>query len=223
MSTHVAWGSIELLHNVVRNAYPPPRARPAVPGRALPGQGQAPRLELRRPGPPTAVRPEPDLDARRPRPTTRASPPGSTTHAALLRLARRAAVVVFGEWCGPGVEKGMAISQVSVEAVRRVRRPGRRARSVRARRDRALVSAARRPADLHVLPWEADVHRIDYGSREPLDASPRRSTCAWTPSSARTRGSSTTFGISGLGEGLVFYPVTVDGAPAKADPESLAP
>src|ERR1051325_11764185 len=81
-----------------------------------------------------------------------------------------AGLIVFGEWCGPGIEKGMAISQAktklfAVFAVRRgdgtiVHDPD---------EIRALVPAANAPGGLTVLPWEGAPITIAFGDRARLE------------------------------------------------------
>jgi hypothetical protein len=126
---------------------------------------------------------------------------------------------VFGEWCGPGVEKGMAISQAASKlfAVFAVRDGERVVYEPDALQEPCCREGA--PEDLHVLPWEGDEIAIDYGSprargvaaalNERVDAVERED--PWVKR---------TFGISGLGEGLVFYPVAVDDAARGSTPRA---
>src|SRR5262249_5310787 len=122
-------------------------------------------------------------------------------------------MVVFGEWCGPGVEKGMAISQAKTKlfvvfAVRRddgtnVYEPEQR---------RALLPAVHAPAELHVLPWEGAPITIAFGDRARLDEVAAELNARVAVVEREDPWVKGALGISGLGEGLVFYPVSVDGA-----------
>ncbi|HMF39638.1 MAG TPA: RNA ligase family protein [Polyangia bacterium] len=126
---------------------------------------------------------------------------------------RASGMVVFGEWCGPGVEKGMAISQAKTKlfvvfAVRRddgtiVHQP---------EQIRALLPAANAPAELHVLPWEGSPITIAFGDRARLEEIAAKLNARVAVVEREDPWAKSALGISGLGEGLVFYPVSVDGA-----------
>jgi len=130
---------------------------------------------------------------------------------------------VFGEWCGPGIEKGMAISQArtklfAVFAVRRddgiiIHEP---------EQIRALLPAASAPEQLHVLPWEGDPITIKFGDRTDLERAASVLNTRVAEVEREDPWVKRALGISGLGEGLVFYPVSVDGAaPASERLEQL--
>lgn len=221
MPTHLSWGSIELLHNAVRTLT------------FLNEQGQPfpvvrYRAKVKLHGSNCAVQVSDEgvfAQSRTAMLTPEADYKGFAawvrSHAGYFSTLQPG-IAVFGEWCGPGVEKGMAISQAQgkVFAVFAVRVGE---RIVFAPDEvRALVPAAGAPADLHVLPWEGDAVTVDYGSRAQLDrvaAAVNERVSAVEREDPWVRA---VFGISGLGEGLVFYPVDVDGRPPKADAESLA-
>src|SRR5207253_105048 len=78
-----------------------------------------------------------------------------------------AGLVVFGEWCGPGVEKGTAISKAPTKrfCVFAIRD------GERMLHDPAAIEAVLgdRPDDVHVLPWEGAPIVIDFASREALE------------------------------------------------------
>ena len=130
--------------------------------------------------------------------------------------------MVFGEWCGPGVEKGMAISEAAgkVFAVFAVREGERVIYEPALLRDLVLGEGA--PQDLFVLPWEGDEIVVDYGSPALLEAVATALSGRVEAVEREDPWVKQTFGISGLGEGLVFYPVAVDDTAPRVDPESLA-
>ena len=147
--------------------------------------------------------------------------PEKTTVADRASGAER--LVVFGEWCGPGIEKGMAISQArtklfAVFAVRRddgiiIHEP---------EQIRALLPAANAPEQLHVLPWEGDPITIKFGDRTDLERAASVLNTRVAEVEREDPWVKRALGISGLGEGLVFYPVSVDGAaPATERLEQL--
>lgn len=221
MSAHVSWGSIELLHNVVRTLtqlhedegrkFPVVRYRAKIKLHGtncavqITDQGVYPQSRS------TMLTPESDLHG----------------FAAWVRdhrayfAALRPDLVVFGEWCGPGVQRGMAITAIP-----------RRQFAVFAARDgdrfvgdpdelRALLSSTAAPADLHILPWDGEPFTVDFGDRGSLDAAAAALSDRVAAVEAEDPWVKQTFGISGLGEGLVLYPLAVDGAPAPANPEAI--
>lgn len=219
-TSHVSWGSIELLHNVVRTLtllheqgqpFPVIRYRGKV---KLHGSNCA--VQVTADGVFTQSRtslltPESDYKGfaafvRSHESYFRSLPPGC---------------VIFGEWCGPGVEKGMAISQAKskVFAVFSVRVGEQMVYEPEA--IRALLPAAGAPETLYVLPWEGAEFQVDYGSPEGLQQTAAMINARVEQVEREDPWVKATFGISGLGEGLVFYPIAVDGGEPKADPESL--
>lgn len=204
-TTHVSWGSIELLHNCVRTlthlheeGAPLPvvtyRAKvklhgtncavqTTVDGPVAQSRNQLLSVEADHKGFAKWVDATADY--------WRASPPG---------------LVVFGEWCGPGVEKGMAISQAPTKlfvvfAIQQGEHMHYEPEVLR-----ALLPAGP-PAELHVLPWEGDAFTIDFGSRARLDEVARELN-AWVANVEREDPwCKRVLGVSGLGEGLVLYPL----------------
>lgn len=220
-ATHVAWSSIELLHNVVRtlgHLHELGRPLPVVEYRAkvkLHGSNcgvQVTAAGLVAQSRTSLLSPEADY---------KGFAAWVRRHEAYFQ-ALPAGVVVFGEWCGPGVEKGMAISAAASKlfAVFAAQVGGRIA--YEPEELRALLPVAGAPGELHVLPWEGEEIRIDYGSRPALDAAAAELNGRVAEVEREDPWVRRTLGISGLGEGLVFYPVRVDGAPPPADPEGLA-
>jgi len=220
-STHVAWSSIELLHNVVRtlgHLHEQGRPFPVVEYRAkvkLHGSNCAVQITddgLIAQSRTSLLTPEADY---------KGFAAWAHRHAAYFQGLPRD-IVVFGEWCGPGVEKGMAISAAKSKlfVVFGVQVGGRIA--YEPDEIRALVPEAGAPGELHVLPWEGAPIRIDYGSRPALEAAAAALNERVAEVEREDPWVKRALGIAGLGEGLVFYPVSVDGAPPTADPEGLA-
>jgi RNA ligase-like protein len=219
---HVPWGSIELLHNLVAtlghlNALGQPF--PVVEYRA--------KVKLH--GTNCAVQVTSGGVVAQSR-TALLSPDADYKGFAAWVAAQRdyfarlpSGLVVFGEWCGPGIEKGMAISQArtklfAVFAVRRddgiiIHEP---------EQIRALLPAANAPEQLHVLPWEGDPITITFGDRADLERAASVLNTRVAEVEREDPWVKSALGISGLGEGLVFYPVSVDGAaPATERLEQL--
>ncbi len=170
-ATHVAWSSIELLHNVIRTL-----GHLNELGQPLPTVEYRAKVKLH--GSNCAVQIADGGIVAQSR-TALLSPEAdykgfaawAHRHAAYFG-SLAAGIVVFGEWCGPGVEKGMAISAASGKqfAVFGVQVEGRIV--YEPEEIRALLPAVDAPAELHVLPWEWEgaVIHIDFGSRDSLDA-----------------------------------------------------
>lgn len=219
---HVPWSSIELLHNVVKtldHLHELGQPHPLVEYRA--------KVKLH--GTNCAVQVAGDGVFAQSR-TTLLSPQsdykGFATWVALSRQYFEGplpGMVVFGEWCGPGVEAGMAISQAKsklfvVFAIRYddgtiVYEPY---------QIRTLLPAANAPPQLHVLPWEGSAITIAFSDRESLTAVANELNARVAAVEHEDPWAKNTLGISGIGEGLVFYPVSVDGAaPPKERFEQL--
>lgn len=220
-TTHVAWSSIELLHNVVstlRHLHDLGRQLPVVEYRA--------KVKLH--GANCAVQVTDSGFVAQSRTSLLTPESDYKGFAAWVHrnrsyfetLAR--GLVVFGEWCGPGVEKGMAVSAARTKlfAVFAVQVDGRIVYEPDEVRD--LVPKAEAPAELHVLPWEGEPVRIDFASRPGLDACAAALNARIVEVEREDPWARQALGVSGVGEGLVFYPVRVnDGAPAD-DPAGLA-
>lgn len=122
------------------------------------------------------------------------------------RLARNFTIVVFGEWCGPGIQKGVAVNGIP-----------RKSFAVFGMRVPELDAIATKPeflsdlltgiAGVYVIPWYEDGQEfvVDWSTDtlhdvlESINEAVEKveSEDPWILSQ---------FGISGVGEGLVFYP-----------------
>lgn len=222
MSTqHVSWGSIELLHNCVRTL-----GHLATQGQPLPTVEYRAKVKLH--GTNCAVQITPDgvvAQSRTQLLTPEADYKGFATWAHVHRAyfaALQPDLVIFGEWCGPGIEKGMAISKVPTKrfvvfAIQTSERLVYEPADVRAQ-----LPAADAPPELHVLSWEGTSITIDFSSRENLDEAALELNRRVADVEREDPWVKRELGISGLGEGLVLYPVTVNGAPARLDTAELA-
>jgi hypothetical protein len=222
MSTqHVSWGSIELLHNVVRTlthlhelGAPLPvvevRAKVKLHGSNCAVQVHAHGIVAQ--SRTALLTPEDDY---------KGFASWAHRHAGYFS-ALPAGAVVFGEWCGPGVEKGMAISQVSGKqfAVFAVQLDARVV--YEPAQLEGLLPQPGRPDNLHILPWQGEPLTVDYGARASLEAVAAELNERVAAVEREDPWVKATFGISGLGEGLVCYPVRVQGGPPPAEATALA-
>lgn len=122
-------------------------------------------------------------------------------------------ITIFGEWCGPGVEKGMAISQVpdKVFAVFGVQRGrGVDAEIIYVPEEISTILHGTReamPTGMFILPWVGSQVNIAFGLPEDIERN-AETINEWVGEVEREDPwVKATFGISGMGEGLVFYPV----------------
>lgn len=219
---HVSWASIELLHNCVRtldHLADLGRPRPVVEYRA--------KVKLH--GTHCAVQITPDgivaAQSRTQLLTPEADYKGFASwvrshHGWFAALAP--GLVVFGEWCGPGVEKGMAISNASTKrfVVFAIQVGGRVVFEPQMLREWLPINGA--PPEVHVLPWEGTPITIEFGSRPSLERAAAELNLRVAAVEREDPWVRRELGISGLGEGLVLYPVSINAAPADFDMEGLA-
>ena len=127
-------------------------------------------------------------------------------------------ITVFGEWCGPGIEKGMAISNAKgkVFAVFALQAGyGETAQIIYDPKEiKSLLGET--PEDMYILPWQGEPVIIDYTHPGTVTEDLNARVLAVEREDPWVKA---VFGISGLGEGLVFYPV---GENIPTDPEGLA-
>jgi hypothetical protein len=115
---------------------------------------------------------------------------------------------VFGEWCGPGVEKGMAISQVKdkIFAVFGLQL-GTGVESTLVVDPEEIRARLPEIPGLHVLPWEEGEVTLNFGNRALLEVAANEVNAVVEKIEAEDPWVKKTFGATGVGEGLVFYPV----------------
>lgn len=121
-------------------------------------------------------------------------------------------MIIYGEWCGKGVQRGAAISQVgrklfAVFAVQQMRGE-----------DEPLMTGDPNVIgeyldcgdhdDLFVLPWHWGKYpvEVDYGNRDDLQVKADLISDAVNAVEKNDPWVSQMFGVDGVGEGLVLYP-----------------
>ena len=119
-------------------------------------------------------------------------------------------LVIFGEWCGPGVQKGVAISEIpqkifAVFAARRLDQSD--TLIVEPEELAGLVNGIK---DVYVLPWyNEEVLSVDWTlPSEELVASTSIINGWVNAVEENDPWVENTFNVKGTGEGLVFYPVS---------------
>lgn len=116
-------------------------------------------------------------------------------------------VTLYGEWCGPGIQKGVAITGIDrkifavfavqlgdhhVEAAELVIEPD------------AIAKLIPKHPDVHVLPWYGEAVDVDFA-----DLAPAADTLNAVVEQVETKDPwvEAVFGVEGTGEGLVLYPM----------------
>jgi len=120
--------------------------------------------------------------------------------------------VIFGEWCGQGVQKGGAIHQIGRKVFAvfcvEIHQEDKEVRSIV---DPNLLTALLPDhPDVYVIPWEGDDITIDFLDAESLEQAVEELNKRVSAVEAEDPFVKSTFDKSGVGEGLVFYP-TVTG------------
>ncbi len=122
---------------------------------------------------------------------------------------------LFGEWAGEGVESGMAISsQKKIWAVFAIQDGY--LEHARIVYDPAIIAqrlANLNVPNLYVLPWDSlEEFQVDYGDRASLERTADTVNRRVMEIEQEDPWVRNTFGVSGLGEGIVLYPVAVAGS-----------
>lgn len=118
-------------------------------------------------------------------------------------------LVVFGEWCGQGIQKRAAISQIGrkVFVVFAVQQGNGVASAATVEIEPEQIRA-RLPAhpDIFVLPWIDATFELDFADDVQAQAEAERISAEVDRIEAEDPWVAASFGVSGLGEGIVLYP-----------------
>ena len=215
---HIRWSSIELLHNVVRHL----NYLHTHDGLDLPVVLYRAKVKLHGANcgvqvTPSGVFPQSRSKLLTPQSDYKGFARWVDTHRALFE-SMDPDVTVFGEWCGPGIERGVAISAID----RRVfvvfaLQYGRGEQARVEFEPEAIQRALPEHPDLFVLPWHGAPLTLDYGDEASMEASAETLNALVSDVEREDPWVKATFGRRGVGEGLVFYPIE-----GPRDPEGLA-
>lgn len=118
--------------------------------------------------------------------------------------------VVYGEWCGQGIQKRTAISNVprNVFAVFAIQLgdPGRDSARLVVEPER-ITAMLPEHADVFVLPWYGEPITLDFGDETELKAAVERLNAMVEEVERCDPWVADVFGIEGIGEGMVLYPI----------------
>jgi hypothetical protein len=210
MPAHIGWGSIELLHNVVRTL----NFLNERDGAPLPSVRYRAKVKVHGTNCAVQVRSEGVYAQSRTEMLT--LPSGDrkgfarwvADHTDYWK-AIQPGTTVFGEWCGPGVEKGMAISKLGrkVFAVFAIQTGYGENAHIEYDPDQIAEMLPVDHPDVFIVPWLPFTFRVDYSDKEQMARAVGTINRAVHEIEQEDPWVQATFGISGLGEGLVAYPV----------------
>lgn len=125
-------------------------------------------------------------------------------------------IVVYGEWCGPGIQKGTAINQIPeksfcVFAVQcgdnlLVDPPALKAYLGSAAVAVGDTVTCIRPSNVYVIPWQPGILAVNFGHAEALQTTVDVINKMVAEVEACDPWVKEQFGVEGIGEGLVFFP-----------------
>ncbi len=132
------------------------------------------------------------------------------------QLAGGEHLTIFGEWCGQGIQKRTAISQLDLRifAVFAVQMGGVENEITKLEVDPVKISQLLPPhPEVYVLPFLGEPLTFDYGDRDQMESMTETINQLIAEVEQTDPWVKDTFGIVGLGEGVVLYPrsdTTVD-------------
>jgi tRNA-binding EMAP/Myf-like protein len=126
-------------------------------------------------------------------------------------LAKNEVITVFGEFCGPGIQKGTAINDLKrkILAVFAVQ-SGNSTFIVDEIKLNELFANVTDP-DIHIIGWYGDPIEIDYGNTDNVQAAADKLNSIVASVEYCDPWVDGKFGVKGIGEGVVLYPVTSNG------------
>jgi tRNA-binding EMAP/Myf-like protein len=204
------WPSIELLHNVVRSLQAV-EATPTVTYRA----------KVKLDGTNAAVQIFPNGQVAAQSRTQVITPDNDNMGFAqwvnqnltyFAQLATQNHITLFGEWCGRGIQSRTAVSQIDrrifVAFAIQTINAGHQVATLEIDPDR--IAAALQPhPDLYVLPFYGDKFDLDFGDKDQLNTAIAALNQMVEDVEQVDPWVKDTFGIAGLGEGLVMYPLDI--------------
>ncbi len=128
-------------------------------------------------------------------------------------------ITVYGEWCGPGIMKGTAINKIggkvfAVFAIQfgysTVDDDGQEHATVNVDPTAIKSILGEMPEDVCVLPWYGDEIVVDYEDRPSLESAVATMNKTVETIEAMDPWVKDAFGVEGMGEGIVYYPVSFE-------------
>lgn len=127
---------------------------------------------------------------------------------------------VFGEWCGPGVEQGMAVSQLKTKvwaifAVVVVDGSEDPFLTYEPEEISTFIEGLNLGPQVHVLPWFGDEFIVNFADRPGMDKMAEDLSCVVEQVEAEDPWVEAVFGVKGVGEGVVCFPTFISESPAR--------
>ncbi|MBI4852395.1 MAG: hypothetical protein HY819_11415 [Acidobacteria bacterium] len=220
MSKHISWNSIELLHNVITTL----THLHNFDNRPFPTIHYKPKVKLH--GTNCAVQIRPDgifAQSRTIMLSVNSDLKGFAKWVCSQETYFRTlpqTLTIFGEWCGPGVEGGTAISKIKnkIFAVFALQYGEAENAYIVTDPEEIQLVLGETSADIFVLPWENIDLTLNYSSKSDLEAIVPIINDSVVNVEQEDPWVKKNFGISGLGEGLVFYPISLKDGTIPRDP-----
>jgi tRNA-binding EMAP/Myf-like protein len=201
------WPSIELLHNVYRSL----QAIEATPQIIY-------RAKVKLDGTNAAVQIFPDGTVAAQSRTQVISPDNDNMGFAqwvsqnlefFTKLAHSNHLTIFGEWCGKGIQARTAVSEIDrkifvVFAIQWIG-SGDKVTKLEVNPDKIAALLPKHP-DIYVLPFFGEAIMLDFGDRASMEAASETLNQMVEQVENSDPWVKDTFGIEGIGEGLVLYP-----------------
>jgi hypothetical protein len=122
-------------------------------------------------------------------------------------------IIVYGEWCGPGIQKKTAVQQIpdKVFAIFMVQDGPSDSHHTECIYDPEQIAhiLGELPPRLYILPWEGAPLMIRWADRESVSRAADEASAAVLAVEACDPWVKLNFGVEGIGEGLVYYPVGI--------------
>lgn len=213
MSEFLSWPSIEGFHNVWRN-----HARFPFPGKT---DVVKYRSKIKLHGTNAAVRIDPDGTVTAQKRSSDITPENDNAGFAAWVAARQPyfhgirdhleSMVIFGEWAGPGVQKNVAVSVIPRRHffVFAIHFDDRIVADPDDIRDLMAGPESLDDLDIRILPWHGETMEIDFTDEFATRKRVEDLNTLIEEIDAVDPYIREAFGISGVGEGLVFYPADV--------------
>jgi hypothetical protein len=128
-------------------------------------------------------------------------------------------ITVYGEWCGPGIMKGTAINGIDEKAFAifsiqfgnsTVDDDGQEHADVIIDPERIKATLGTLPENAFVLPWYGDAIAVNYENKSSLETAVALMNKTVETIEAMDPWVKDVFGVEGMGEGIVYYPVSFE-------------
>lgn len=135
-------------------------------------------------------------------------------------LADDDVTIVFGEWCGPGIEKGTAINKIDEKVFAVFAIQVGESKTDEFGYDHAttiikpsvitrILRGGELPSNVRVVPWYGDEITVDYADTASMESAAATMNDVVKVVEAQDPWVNEEFRVEGIGEGVVYYPVSL--------------